>query len=200
MSSLQNAMEEKDFYTAGHTMRVTEYAVLLGIAMGISETDLATLRRAAQFHDIGKLVIDLSCIQKPGKLNDEEWALIRKHPVVGANIIKPLGFMDREHFIIRHHHERMDGKGYPDGLTGDDLDVLTKILIVVDSYDAMTSRRNYRRNMTMEEAVLELNNCMESQFDKECVLAFSEAIVDFTSTGDAFSQEYLEKFNIERQC
>jgi len=199
MSSLQNAMEEKDFYTAGHTMRVTEYAVLLGVAMNVSENDLVILRRAAQFHDIGKLVIDLSCIQKPGKLNDEEWALIRKHPVVGANIIKPLGFMDREHFIIRHHHERMDGKGYPDGLTGDDLDVLTKILIVVDSYDAMTSRRNYRRNMTMMEAVEELNNCVESQFDKECVLAFSEAIVDFTSTGDAFSREYLEKFNIEQE-
>lgn len=198
MSSLQNAMEEKDFYTAGHTMRVTEYAVLLGVAMNVSENDLVVLRRAAQFHDIGKLVIDLSCIQKPGKLNDEEWALIRKHPVVGANIIKPLGFMDREHFIIRHHHERMDGKGYPDGLTGDDLDVLTKILIVVDSYDAMTSRRNYRRNMTMMEAVKELNNCVESQFDKECVLAFSEAIVDFTSTGDAFSREYLENFNVER--
>ena len=192
MSSLQNAMEEKDFYTAGHTMRVTEYAVLLGLAMKISENDIVILRRAAQFHDIGKLVIDLSCIQKPGKLTDAEWALIRKHPVIGANIIKPLGFMNREHFIIRHHHERMDGKGYPDGLTGDDLDMLTKILIVVDSYDAMTSRRNYRRNMNMEEAVEELNNCAGSQFDKQCVEAFSEAITDFISTGYAFSRKYLE--------
>jgi cyclic di-GMP phosphodiesterase len=199
MSSLQNAMEEKDFYTAGHTMRVTEYAVLLGLAMKISENDIVILRRAAQFHDIGKLVIDLSCIQKPGKLTDDEWALIRKHPVIGANIIKPLGFMNREHFIVRHHHERMDGKGYPDGLTEGDLDILTKILIVVDSYDAMTSRRNYRRNMNMEEAVEELNRCAGSQFDKQCVLAFSEAIVDFTSTGDAFSREYLENFSLDRE-
>lgn len=199
MSSLQNAMEEKDFYTAGHTIRVTEYAVLLGLAMEISENDIVILRRAAQFHDIGKLVIDLSCIQKPGKLTDEEWTLIRKHPVIGANIIKPLGFMDREHFIIRHHHERMDGKGYPDGLTGDDLDILTKILIVVDSYDAMTSRRNYRRNMDMEEAVKELNRCAGSQFDKECVEAFSTAIVDFTSTGNAFSPEYLENFSLNQK-
>ncbi len=198
MSSLQNAMEEKDFYTAGHTMRVTEYAVLLGMAMNLSEKDMVVLRRAAQFHDIGKLVIDLSCIQKPGKLNDEEWALIRKHPGIGANIIKPLGFMDREQFIIRHHHERMDGKGYPDGLQGSELDLLTRILMVVDSYDAMTSRRNYRRNMSMEEAVEELNLCSGTQFDKPCVLAFSGAIVDFTSTGDAFSQEYLENFNIEQ--
>ncbi len=198
MSSLQNAMEEKDFYTAGHTMRVTEYAVLLGLAMNIAEDDLVILRRAAQFHDIGKLVIDLSCIQKPGKLNDEEWALIRKHPSIGANIIQPLGFMDREQFIIRHHHERMDGKGYPDGLKGSDLDTLTKILIVVDSYDAMTSRRNYRRNMSMEEAVQELKNCADTQFDKACVDSFAGALEDFTAIGDAFSQEYLEKFNIEQ--
>ncbi len=199
MSSLQNAMEEKDFYTAGHTMRVTEYAVLLGLAMNISENDLVILRRAAQFHDIGKLVIDLSCIQKPGKLNDEEWALIRKHPVVGANIIKPLGFMDREQFIIRHHHERMDGKGYPDGLKRNDLDLLTRILIVVDSYDAMTSRRNYRRNMDMEEAVAELQRCAGTQFDEACVQAFGDAIVDFIATDDAFSRDYLENFNLERK-
>jgi putative nucleotidyltransferase with HDIG domain len=176
MSSLQNAMEEKDDYTVGHTLRVTEFAIMLGVAMNLSENDLVVLRRASQFHDIGKLVIDLSCIQKPGKLSDEEWALIRKHPVVGANIIQPLGFMDREQFIIRHHHERMDGKGYPDGLTGQDLDQLTKILIVVDSYDAMTSRRNYRRNMNMDEAIDELRHHSGTQFDAETVEVFTHAV------------------------
>ncbi len=195
MTSLQNAMEEKDFYTAGHTMRVTEYAVMLGLAMELSENDLVTLRRAAQFHDIGKLVIDLSCIQKPGRLNDEEWALIKKHPGVGANIIKPLGFMDREHFIIRHHHERMDGNGYPDGLKGDDLDNLTKILMVVDSYDAMTSRRNYRRNMSMEEAVEELNRCTDSQFDEKTVKRFSKAIISFKPIHSDWTVETVESVN-----
>lgn len=192
MSSLQNAMEEKDYYTAGHTMRVTEYALMLGQAMALSENDILVLRRAAQFHDIGKLVIDLSCIQKPGKLTDEEWLLIRKHPSVGANIIQPLGFMEREQFIIRHHHERMDGKGYPDGLTGDKLDDLTKIIIVVDSYDAMTSRRNYRTNMTMEQAIEELCRCSGSQFDPAIVAYFVKNIVDFTPTKSEFSQEYLD--------
>lgn len=182
MSSLQNAMEEKDFYTAGHTMRVTEYALMLGLAMDLPEKELVVLRRAAQFHDIGKLVIDLSCIQKPGKLTDDEWVLIRKHPVIGANIIQPLGFMEREQFIIRHHHERMDGKGYPDGLKGDELDQLTKILVVVDSYDAMTSRRNYRRNLNMEEALCELQLHSGSQFDKETVDVFSQAVQDFVLT------------------
>lgn len=192
MSSMQNAMEEKDYYTAGHTMRVTEYALLLGKSMDLPEEELTILRRAAQFHDIGKLVIDLSCIQKPGKLTDEEWLLIKKHPSVGANIIEPLGFMEREQFIIRHHHERMDGKGYPDGLAGDQLDLLTRILIVVDSYDAMTSRRNYRRNLSMDEAIEELYNCSGSQFDKECVDYFSKAIVDFMPDKTVFSSEYLD--------
>jgi len=193
MSSLQNAMEEKDYYTAGHTMRVTEYAMMLGLSMGLLESDIVVLRRAAQFHDIGKLVIDLSCIQKPGKLTEEEWELIRKHPSVGANIIQPLGFMKREQFIIRHHHERMDGKGYPDGLFGEELDLLTKIIIVVDSYDAMTSRRNYRMNMTMEEAVQELYRCSGSQFDSEIVAFFSKSIVDFTPKKSVFSESYLER-------
>lgn len=192
MSSLQNAMEVKDYYTAGHTMRVTEYALMLGKAMELIENELLVLRRAAQFHDIGKLVIDLSCIQKPGKLTDEEWVLIRKHPSVGANIIEPLGFMEKEQFIIRHHHERIDGKGYPDGVTGDLLDDLTKIIMVVDSYDAMTSRRNYRKNMTMNQAVEELYRCSGTQFESNMVEYFSRSIVDFTPKKGVFSEEYLE--------
>jgi len=197
MSSLQNAMEEKDYYTAGHTIRVTEYALMLGMAMDLDSDELQTLRRAAQFHDIGKLVIDLSCIQKPGKLTDEEWMLIKKHPSVGANIIKPLGFMDREQFIIRHHHERVDGKGYPDGLTGNQLDPLTKILIVVDSYDAMTSRRNYRKNMSMEEALAELYSCSGSQFDPITVDHFAKSIVEFSPDLSVFSEEYLENVYVK---
>ena len=192
MSSLQNAMEEKDGYTAGHTMRVTDYALMLGMSMNLPEKDILVLRRAAQFHDIGKLVIDLSCIQKPGKLTEDEWLLIKKHPSVGANIIQPLGFMEREQFIIRHHHERMDGSGYPDGLKGKDLDELTKILIVVDSYDAMTSRRNYRHNMGMEEALDELVRCSGSQFDKNTVEIFARSIIDYTPVKSDCSEEYLE--------
>lgn len=191
MCSLQNAMEEKDYYTAGHTMRVTEYALMLGKVMELPQSDLLVLKRASQFHDIGKLVIDLSCIQKPGKLTEEEWLLIRKHPSVGANIIQPLGFMEREQFIIRHHHERMDGKGYPDGLTGDQLDDLTKILIVVDSYDAMTSKRNYRKNMTMEEAVEELYRCSGTQFSLDIVENFARKIVDFIPAKGVLTREPL---------
>lgn len=176
MSSLQIAMEEKDLYTAGHTRRVTEYAMLLGHAMGIDNDDLAVLRRASDLHDIGKLVIDLSCIQKPGKLDEHEWELIRKHPEVGANIIEPLSFMKRERNIILHHHERVDGKGYPTGASSKDLDVLTRIITIADSFDAMTSRRNYRLNLSKTEAVAELRRCSDTQFDGEMVEIFVRII------------------------
>ncbi len=181
MSSLQTAMEEKDEYTAGHTRRVTEYAMLLGEAINLSEEDQVVLRRASQFHDIGKLVIDLSCIQKPGKLTAEEWELIKKHPEVGASIIEPLTFLERERSIIRHHHEKLDGTGYPDGIGGSDLDTLTRIITVADSFDAMTSRRNYRRNLSTAEAVGELRRCSGSQFDPELVEVFAGVVLSASS-------------------
>ena len=181
MSSLQAAMEEKDGYTAGHTRRVTELSVLLGEAAMIGSDDMLVLRRASQFHDIGKLVIDLSCIQKPGALTPEEWSLIKKHPEVGASIIEPLSFMDRERDIIRHHHEKLDGSGYPDGIGGNELDTLTRIITIADSYDAMTSRRNYRKNLTSPEAVGELRRCAGSQFDAELVEIFAGVVLSTCS-------------------
>jgi len=178
ISTLQIALEEKDQYTAGHTKRVTHYGRMIGKALELSSEELHILTWACQIHDIGKLVIDVSCIQKPGPLTPEEWARVTKHPEIGQNIIQPLTFLTREGMIIRHHHERIDGKGYPDGVKGDQIDPLTKILTVADSYDAMTSMRSYKVNKSMEEAIVELHACAGSQFEPVVVEAFAKIIRD----------------------
>ncbi|MFA7348600.1 MAG: HD domain-containing phosphohydrolase [Desulfurivibrionaceae bacterium] len=176
MLTLQTALEEKDMYTAGHTNRVTFHAMNIARAMRLGEEDLTVLERACKVHDIGKLVVDVNYIRKPGPLSDEEWILMKKHPEVGANIIKPLAFMQQEMFLVRHHHERMDGKGYPDGLGGDELNLLTKIITVADSYDAMTSKRSYRQNLELKDAIAELHRCSGSQFAPEVVQVFVEVL------------------------
>ena len=174
--TLNTAMEEKDKYTAGHTQRVTEYALMIGKKMELHRKKLDVLNRASLLHDVGKLVIDVSCIQKPGPLNDEEWVRVKKHPEIGQNIIKPLNFLEQEGEIVRHHHERLDGKGYPDGLAGNKINLLTKILTVADSFDAMTSKRSYKINMTKDEALGELRACSHTQFDPDVVDAFAEIL------------------------
>jgi len=176
ITTLQVALEEKDQYTAGHTKRVTKYGQMIGRAMGLSDEDLLTLNRACQIHDIGKLVIDVSCIQKPGPLSASEWILVKKHPEIGYNIIAPLTFLAREGGIILHHHERVDGKGYPGGISGAELDILTKIVTVADSFDAMTSKRSYKINKTPAEALVELQRCSGDQFDPDVVEAFISAL------------------------
>jgi len=174
--TLNTALEEKDQYTAGHTRRVTEYSQMIGRAMDLSQAEINVVTRACQLHDIGKLVIDVSCIQKPGPLTDEEWVLVKKHPEVGENIIRPLSFLSREGNIVRHHHERIDGKGYPDGICGDEIDLLTKIVTVADCYDAMTSKRAYKVNLAKDEAIEELRKNSNTQFDPKVVETFIDIL------------------------
>ncbi len=183
MLTLQTALEEKDTYTAGHTSRVTFYALQIGQALRLGEADMVVLERACKVHDLGKLVVDVSFIQKPGPLSEEEWQLMKKHPEIGANIITPLAFMQQEITLVRHHHERLDGKGYPDGLVGDELNLLTRVITVADSYDAMTSKRSYKQNMNLKEAIAELHRCAGSQFDPEIVRVFVSVIEAQAKTG-----------------
>jgi len=183
MLTLQTALEEKDMYTAGHTNRVTFHAMHIGQALRLAEDDLTVLERACKVHDIGKLVIDVNYIRKPGPLSDEEWLLMKKHPEIGANIITPLSFMQQEVTIVRHHHERMDGKGYPDGLGGNELSLLTKIITVADSFDAMTSMRSYKKNLEPMAAIAELHRCAGSQFDPDVVRVFVEVLGNPDVTG-----------------
>jgi putative nucleotidyltransferase with HDIG domain len=172
ISLLTRAIEQKHPYTAGHSERVTRYAVAIGEAMGLSRRELKVLRRGAMLHDVGKIVIEISSIDKPGQLGDEEWTAMRRHPDVGAKILEPLVFLSREIEIIRNHHERPDGHGYPRGLESQHLDLLTGILTVADAFDAMTSARAYKQAVSVDEAIAHLEKGRGAQFLPEVVNAF----------------------------
>ena len=176
IATLQIALEEKDPYTAGHTKRVTQFGTMIGQAMGLSSMELHTLICACQIHDIGKLVIDVSCIQRAGPLSSDEWNRVTQHPEIGYNILQPLQFLGREGTIILQHHERFDGGGYPGNLHSHQLDPLAKIVTVADSFDAMTSKRSYKVNKSMEEAIEELYKCSGTQFDPEVVDIFANLL------------------------
>ncbi len=163
--SLTNALDQKDPYTAGHSARVTQLALAIARRMGLSSEDLMTVARGAQLHDVGKVVIDLSFINKPEQLSEREWALMKKHPSIGASILTPLCFLNREIQIVAHHHERWDGRGYPDGLAGEELDLLACIVTAADSFDAMTSGRCYRpETLGLDKVAQEFERCRGKQF------------------------------------
>ncbi len=173
--SLAEALEAKDFYTRGHSERVAEIVVLLGRQMGISEHDLDYVRKGSLLHDIGKIGIKESILLKPGKLTEEEMAHIRSHPARGYDICAPLKSLEPCLAIIRSHHERMDGEGYPDGLKADEIPLPAKITAVADAFDAMTTDRPYRKGMSKETALKIFENEMESgQWDPAVVKSLLE--------------------------
>ena len=175
ISSLMKAMEEKHFYTAGHSERVTQYSLEIADEMRISSQEKNILRRAALLHDIGKIAVETSTIDKNGDLGDREWDEMRRHPIIAASILKPLGFLDREIEAIRDHHERLDGSGYPAGKRGNEIGLLAKILAVADSFDAMTSFRRYRARLSEEEALKELAREAGTKYDVKVVEALIKA-------------------------
>lgn len=178
ISALQMALEEKDNYTAGHSRRVTEYSVGIGKKLGLGEDDLWVLSTAANLHDLGKLMIDLSFMNKPGPLTPEEWEIMKKHPAMADRFLAPLPFLEKVRPIIRHHHERLDGSGYPDGLIGDEIDQLTQIIAVADSYDAMTSKRSYRESLTRKAAFDKIHQCVDRFYRSEIVKGLCDYFKD----------------------
>ncbi len=169
-----NALEARDLYTRQHSTRVTQIALALGRSLGCSSEDLTVIEFAGPLHDIGKIGIRDEILLKPGRLTDEEYAKIKEHPVIGANMLNQLGLWDCERRIIRAHHERFDGTGYPDGLSREEIPFLARILAVADAYDAMASDRAYRRKME-ERAILEiLEQGAGTQFDPRVVAAFGD--------------------------
>jgi diguanylate cyclase (GGDEF)-like protein/excisionase family DNA binding protein len=171
LKALSSALNAKDYYTLGHAARVAAYTVMLGHELGWQEDVLAPLEEAAYLHDIGKISISDRVLLKPGRLNPQEWDEMREHPVVSADIIRPL-FPRELVLAVRHHHERYDGDGYPDGLAGEAIPPLARAMAVVDAYDAMSCRRPYKAALTYPECLVELQRCRGTQFDPGMVDAF----------------------------
>jgi putative nucleotidyltransferase with HDIG domain len=169
---LAQAVELRDQYTGGHTERVKNYALLLAEKLGVSSADLELVRIGTPLHDIGKIGIDDAILRKPDRLTKEEFEQMKLHTVKGAEILQTVPDLHAVIPIVRSHHERWDGRGYPDGLAGDQIDPLARIVAVADAYDAMTSDRPYRKGRPAEEAFAEVQKMRGQQFDPECAAAF----------------------------
>jgi putative nucleotidyltransferase with HDIG domain len=170
---IANSLETKDDYTKKHCERVTEYSLAIAKQMNLYDKELEDLEFAGLLHDIGKVVIPDSIINKSDKLTEEEYQIIKKHPEIGYDIVKDVDFLSASSEILLQHHERVDGKGYPYGLSGNKINRLARILAVADAYDAMTSERPYRRNaFTKEQAIVEFDKNRNTQFDSEVVDVF----------------------------
>lgn len=170
--AFSNTIDAKSRWTKGHSERVTEYAIMIAREMELNETEIKTLRTATLLHDIGKIGTYDAILDKPDSLTKEEYEMVKKHTIHGEEILRPIKGLEPILPVIRAHHERVDGKGYPDGLKGDKIPLLAKIVSVADTYDSMTADRPYRRSPGREYAISELKRCSGTQFDSDVVDAF----------------------------
>lgn len=172
---LATAIDAKDPYTQGHSRRVTLYSVAIAEELNMNRKEIENVRYAGLLHDVGKIGIKDSIIRKPGRLTDEEYAIIKKHPAIGAKILRPVDFLSDKIPGVLHHHEYYDGRGYPDHLTGENIPLDGRIICVADAFDAMTTNRPYRKGLTVKTAIGELQKFSGKQFDPVCVEAFLRA-------------------------
>jgi cyclic di-GMP phosphodiesterase len=168
--ALARSIEGKDPYTRGHCERLSQYSAELGRRLGLSEEEITALRRAGTVHDIGKVAVPDSILLKPGPLTPEEWKIMREHPVVGERICSPLKSFRKVLPIIRHHHEKLNGSGYPDGLRGDEIPLTARVLQAVDVYDALTTVRPYKPALSPEEALRVLQEETDRGWWDRCVV------------------------------
>lgn len=176
VDSLAQALEARDPYTAGHSMRVAEFSLMIGEELGLSDLELEVLRHGAALHDIGKIAVKQEVLHKPGRLTDEEFEHIKIHPVVGKEILEPIGDFKEMLDLVYYHHERIDGRGYPEGLKGQDIPLLAQIVAVADTYDAMTSDRPYRDGMHPERALAIMSEVAGTQLNADFVALLTRRI------------------------
>ena len=173
---LAAAIDEKDPYTRGHSGRVAKYSLILGDGLGLNAEELDRLRISALLHDVGKIGVDDRVLKKPGKLTDEEFELMKQHTVKGANIMRPVAQLKDMLPGIELHHERMDGGGYPYGLTGDSIPMMARIIAVADTFDAITTNRPYQSAMDVDFALERIRSLAVTKFDPNVVTALETAI------------------------
>ncbi|GBF33089.1 HD-GYP domain [Desulfocucumis palustris] len=181
--TLAETIEKRDPYTGGHTKRVMQYSLAIGKELGLADGDMERLRLAAILHDVGKIGIRDNILLKSSKLTLEEFSLIKMHTIYGQQVLKHIKYFKDIIPGVMYHHERFDGKGYPEGLRGEEIDIIARIIAVADSYDAMTTDRPYRKGLCHEAAVEELKRCSGSQWDSDVVEAFLRIDVSQTLGG-----------------
>jgi putative nucleotidyltransferase with HDIG domain len=180
VAALTSAIDASDPFTHGHSFRVSRYALRVGREMGLSSRDLEMLEYAGLLHDIGKIAIQNDILLKVGPLTEEEWRSLKAHPNIGADIVEQLKFLREAAEVIRSHHERPDGTGYPRGMRGEEVPLAARILNVVDAFDAMTSDRPYRKALPVERVIEELETYRGMQFDAEV----TDIILDLHGKGE----------------
>lgn len=176
IQSLITALEAKDSYTSGHSVRVAQYARLVGEALNLNDNDLFTLELAAILHDIGKIGMPDNILKKSSSLLDMEYTMAKEHPIIGSRIVGKIDELKEVAAIIRHHHERFDGSGYPDGLRGDVIPYFSRILALVDAFESIISDRVYSKSQSTEIALSEINKYAGSQFDPDLITVFLEVV------------------------
>ena len=183
-----------DAYTKGHSDRVSEYSVLIGKKLGLSDEDINTLKVGGLYHDIGKIGVPISILLKKSKLTDYEYSKIKKHPLIGTRILSNSTKFKKSLSVIKYHHERYDGNGYPEKLKGEAIPLLARIATVADSFDAMTSKRTYRNSLDLDFVKAEIEKCKGSQFDPIC----ADAFLDILKNEYEKIEEIRNKYNPEQ--
>lgn len=172
VSTIAALMEARDAHMSVHSEAVTDCAVMIARELGLGPLDVEAVRLAALLHDVGKIAVADAVLQKPGPLDKDEWAAMRQHPLIAERLLDGLPLPPETIAAIRHHHERYDGRGYPDGLVADEIPVGARIVAVADAFHAMTSDRPYRRRVPIDQARAEINRCAHSHFSPDVVDAF----------------------------
>lgn len=191
IETLRYTVEAKDTYTRGHSDRVSEFSVLIGKYVGLSDVDLKTLQIGGLFHDIGKIGVPDTILQKNSKLTDDEYSEIKNHPSIGSHILSTASIFKDIIPIVKHHHERFDGHGYPSQLAGNDIPYLARITAIADTFDAMTSKRSYRDALPLDVVIAEFERCKGSQFDPELADVFLNILRNHYDEIEKIQEKYV---------